>query len=57
VVADAGGPGLTFLDTSDRMHPIVLGSQPLQGNPVDVKVIGNRIYVATETRSYVVSRP
>jgi hypothetical protein len=39
------------------MHPIVLGSQPLQGNPVDVKVVGNRIYVATETRSYVVSRP
>jgi hypothetical protein len=57
VVADAGGPGLTFLDTSDRAHPIVLGSQPFQGNPVDVKVIGNRIYVATETRSYVVSRP
>ena len=57
VVADAGGPGLTFLDTSDRSHPIVLGSQPLQGNPTDVKVIGNRIYVATETRSYVVTRP
>jgi hypothetical protein len=57
VVADAGGLGLTFLDTSDRTHPIILGSQPLQGNPIDVKVIGNRIYVATETRSYVVSRP
>jgi hypothetical protein len=57
VVADAGGPGLTFLDTSDRMRPIVLGSQPLQGNPTDVKVVGNRIYVATETRSYVVLRP
>jgi hypothetical protein len=57
VVADAGGPGLTFLDTSDRMHPIVLGSQPLQGSPIDVKVVGSRIYVATETRSYVVNRP
>ena len=56
-VADAGGPGLTFLDTSDRMKPIVLGSQPLQGNPIDVKVIGSHLYVATETRSYVVNRP
>ena len=57
VVADAGGPGLTFLDTSDRMRPIVLGSQPLVGNAVDVKVVGGRIFVATETRSYVVIRP
>ena len=56
-VADDGGPGLTFLDTSDRMRPIVLGSQPLQGNPTAVKVIGSRLYVATETRSYVVNRP
>jgi len=57
VVADAGGPGLTFLDTSDKMRPIILGSQPLQGNATDVKVIGSRFYVATETRSYVVNRP
>jgi len=56
-VADAGGPGLTFLDTSDRMRPIVLGSQPLQGNATDVKMSGGRLFVATETRSYVVIRP
>jgi hypothetical protein len=56
-VADGGGPGLTFIDTSDRMRPIVLGSQPLQGNAIDVKSIGNQIYVATETRGYVVRRP
>lgn len=57
VVADAGGPGLTFIDTSDRMRPVVLGSQPLDGNATDVKVLGNRVYVATETRFYVLLRP
>ncbi|HJT17565.1 MAG TPA: hypothetical protein VJ853_09265, partial [Thermoanaerobaculia bacterium] len=56
-VADAGGPGLTFLDTSDRMRPIVLGSQPFDGNANDVKLSGGRLFVATETRSYVVIRP
>ncbi|HUJ12185.1 MAG TPA: hypothetical protein VL284_00215, partial [Thermoanaerobaculia bacterium] len=56
-VADASGEGLTFLDTSDRLHPIVLGSQPLQGNATDVRLAAGRLYVATETRSYVVLRP
>jgi len=29
----------------------------LDGNATDVKVIGNRIYVATETRFYTLLRP
>jgi len=56
VVADAGGPGLTFIDTSSRNNPIILGSQPLRGSAVDVKVAGDRIYVATETR-FIVLQP
>jgi hypothetical protein len=55
-VAD-GASGLTFLDTSDKQHPIVLGSQPLQGNAIDVRVTAGQIYVATETRFYIVKRP
>jgi hypothetical protein len=57
VVADGGGPGLTFIDTTDKQHPAILGSQALQGDAVDVRVIGSQIYVATETRFYVLTRP
>jgi hypothetical protein len=57
VVADGGGPGLTFLDTSNRQQPIVLGSQPLTGNAIDVHVVGNRIYVVTQNRFKVLKLP
>jgi hypothetical protein len=57
VVADAGGPGITFINTTNKQAPVILGSQPLQGNPADVKVVGNQIYVATETRFYILRRP
>jgi hypothetical protein len=57
VVADAGGPGLTFIDVTDRQQPVILGSQPLPGNASDVKVVGDRIHVAAETRVYVLRRP
>ena len=55
VVADAGR-GLTFIDTSSRRQPILLGSQPLDGTPADVKVVNGAVHVATETR-YFVLRP
>jgi hypothetical protein len=57
VVADAGGPGLTFIDTSDKQHPVVLGSQRLPGNPTDVKAIGRTLYVAGENFFHIVNRP
>lgn len=55
VVADSSG--LTFINTSDRRRPVVLGSQPLDGTATDVKVKNGEIYVATETRFFVLKRP
>ncbi|HEU5162874.1 MAG TPA: hypothetical protein VFV54_07005, partial [Thermoanaerobaculia bacterium] len=57
VVADAGGPGLTFIDVADRTRPVILGSQPLVGNATDVRVSGNEILVATEHQVQIVRRP
>ncbi|MGZ8829304.1 MAG: hypothetical protein ACXW2Q_02890, partial [Thermoanaerobaculia bacterium] len=56
IVAD-GGSGLTVVDTTDKLNPVVVGTQQLDGSAVDVKVIGNQIYAATETRFYVLTRP
>jgi len=57
VVADAGGPGVTFIDTTNKTQPVVLGSQRLPGNPTDVKAIGKTIYVAGETFFHILNRP
>ncbi|HEX2832542.1 MAG TPA: Ig-like domain-containing protein [Thermoanaerobaculia bacterium] len=57
VVADAGGPGLTFIDTSNKQQPVILGSQRLPGNATDVKAIGKTLYVAGETFFHIVNRP
>ncbi|MCA1732531.1 MAG: hypothetical protein LC732_02895, partial [Acidobacteria bacterium] len=57
VVADGGGPGLTFIDVADRTRPLILGSQPLVGNATDVRVIGDEILVATDHHVQIVRRP
>jgi hypothetical protein len=57
VVADGGGPGLTFIDVADRTSPVILGSQPLVGNATDVRVIGDEILVATDHHVQIVRRP
>jgi hypothetical protein len=57
VVADAGGPGLTFIDVTDKVHPAILGSQQVNGNAKDVKAVGKTLYVATETRLITLQRP
>ncbi|HEY0590314.1 MAG TPA: hypothetical protein VGF40_00995, partial [Thermoanaerobaculia bacterium] len=57
VVADGGGPGLTFIDVADTTHPAILGSQPLAGNATDVRVAGREILVATDHHVQIVRRP
>jgi len=57
VVADAGGPGLTVIDVTDKSHPVITGTQKLTGNIVDVDVVGKWIYVAGENRFHTVVRP
>ena len=42
--------GLTFIDTTNPTAPVLLGSQTVRGNPVDVKFAAGLIWVATETR-------
>ncbi|HXI14091.1 MAG TPA: hypothetical protein VNM92_15820, partial [Thermoanaerobaculia bacterium] len=48
VVADAGGPGVTFIDTSDKSRPFILGSQALAGNTADVTTVGRTVYTASD---------
>jgi len=57
VVADSGGPGLTFIDVTDKTHPVITGSQQVNGNPFDVKVVGRTLYVGAETRFMTLQRP
>ena len=57
VVADSGGPGLTFIDVTDKTHPVITGSQQVNGNPFDVKVVGKTLYVGAETRFMTLQRP
>jgi hypothetical protein len=57
VVADAGGPGITFVNVADKTKPIIIGSQKVIGNVVDVKVIGKAIYVAGDNHVHIVMRP
>ena len=57
VVADAGGPGITFIDVTDKAHPTIIGSQKLIGNVVDVNVVGKSVYVAAENFFHMILRP
>jgi len=57
VVADSGGPGLTFIDVTDKTHPVITGSQQVNGNPFDVKAVGRTLYVGAETRFMTLQRP
>ncbi|HVS32818.1 MAG TPA: Ig-like domain-containing protein [Thermoanaerobaculia bacterium] len=57
VVADAGGPGITFVNVADKTNPLIIGSQKVAGNVVDVKVIGKAIYVAGDNHVHIVMRP
>jgi hypothetical protein len=57
VVADAGGPGLTFIDVTDKTAPVITGTQQLNGNPTDVDVVGKNIYVGAENYFHSIIRP
>ena len=57
VVADAGGPGLTFIDVTDKTAPVITGTQQLNGNAVDVDVVGKNIYVAADNYFHSIIRP
>jgi hypothetical protein len=57
VIADAGGPGITFMNIADKTRPVITGSQKLPGNPADVDVVGNRIYAASELYFSTMTRP
>jgi hypothetical protein len=53
----ATGSGLTFVNVADKVNPLIIGSQPLIGNVVDVKVVGRGIYVAADNYVHIVMRP
>jgi hypothetical protein len=57
VVADAGGPGITFIDVTDKSNPFIISSQRLLGNVTDVYVAGSGVYVAAENHFHTVIRP
>lgn len=57
VVADAGGPGLTFIDTTDKTRPVIKGSQALPGNTVDVTVRGRTVFAASDQCLHTLLRP
>jgi hypothetical protein len=49
IAVATGTAGLTFVDVSDRTHPVIKGTQQVPGSPEDVFIIGNTIYAAAET--------
>jgi hypothetical protein len=57
VVADAGGPALTFVDVTDKAHPVVTGTQRLAGNAIDVDVSAKTIWVAADSYLHAIVRP
>jgi len=56
-VADAGGPGVTILDVTDKTAPFIAGNQQVIGNTADVDVVGKTIYAASENYYQVIQRP
>ncbi|HEX6177028.1 MAG TPA: hypothetical protein VF057_01615, partial [Thermoanaerobaculia bacterium] len=56
-LAVATGSGLTFVSVADKTRPVVIGRQVLQGNVVDVAVIGKTIHVAAENFHHRILRP
>jgi len=57
VIADAGGPNLTFVDVTDKAHPVVSGVQKLAGDAWDVDVSGKTIWVAADMYLHAIVRP
>jgi hypothetical protein len=56
-IADAGSPALTFVDVTDKTHPVVIGTQRLPGNAIDVDVSGKTIWVASDSYLHAIVRP
>jgi hypothetical protein len=56
-VGDGSGSGVTFIDITDKQHPVIRGSQLLPGNTADVKAIGKTLYTASDHVINVITRP
>jgi hypothetical protein len=56
-IAFADGTGITFVDTTDKANPIIIGRQPLPGVVAAVTAIGKSIYVGAENYYHLIQRP